>query len=393
MEFIYQDDPEFAHYFRQQQQHPNLQHVHSGPGKRKNFVQTAQRTRHARRIYIGCIPATLSGEEELRDFLNSVIAKGLGEENDNSYVLSIYLNQKNCFAFVELSSIELTCACLDLDGIVFKNVTLKVTRANEYKPELIPTSLQNKTFSLNLSSFLFGATSNLPQHPSNGVAVDLSLTLETSIHNSAAVDYSAVPAYEPLIETCGLHQIERDSVVLLGFPFDDMEFQPDSRFVYGMKRRTDPKANIPHCLRTLLHKYRPLLSVNPEYEVDLCTLRIFDVGDVLPGGSLAETKLNLMATIAEILRAHAIPLVFGGSTDKLRFLSAGAVETWGDCIGVLNVHPVLDPVICTGAECLLRPTDRLHASAAGGGGRYVQFGAQVIRKSRCCCVALRLLVL
>jgi hypothetical protein len=65
-------------------------------------TQAFQQSRHARRIYVGGFPPNYGDEEALKFFLNSVIAKGLGEPNDNSYVLSIYVNQKKCFAFVEL---------------------------------------------------------------------------------------------------------------------------------------------------------------------------------------------------------------------------------------------------------------------------------------------------
>lgn len=36
-----------------------------------------------------------------------------------SYVLSMYINEKKGFAFVELPTMELTTACLSLDGILY----------------------------------------------------------------------------------------------------------------------------------------------------------------------------------------------------------------------------------------------------------------------------------
>jgi hypothetical protein len=36
-----------------------------------------------------------------------------------SYVLSMYINEKKGFAFVELPTMELTTACLSLDGIFY----------------------------------------------------------------------------------------------------------------------------------------------------------------------------------------------------------------------------------------------------------------------------------
>ena len=49
---------------------------------------------------------------------------GLGLNNNSyspmcSYVLSMYINEKKGFAFVELPTMELTTACLSLDGIFY----------------------------------------------------------------------------------------------------------------------------------------------------------------------------------------------------------------------------------------------------------------------------------
>jgi hypothetical protein len=112
-----------------------------------------QQTRHARRIYVGGVPPNYIDEDGLRDFFNSVIAQGLGEDNDQSHVLSVFVDQKKCFSFIELKSIELAAACLALDGIVMKSIVLRILRANEYKPELIPVALTHKSLHLDLSGF------------------------------------------------------------------------------------------------------------------------------------------------------------------------------------------------------------------------------------------------
>ena len=107
-----------------------------------NISQPNQKTRHARRIYVGNLPDQYADEEALKAFLNNVISKGLGLTNYNiSYVLSMYINEKKGFAFVELPTMELTTACLELDGIIYKNSPLKILRANEYKPGMIPQVL------------------------------------------------------------------------------------------------------------------------------------------------------------------------------------------------------------------------------------------------------------
>lgn len=55
----------------------------------KPIAPVSQHTRHARRIYVGGIPPSYADEELLTAFLNTVISKGLGEENAGSYVLSM----------------------------------------------------------------------------------------------------------------------------------------------------------------------------------------------------------------------------------------------------------------------------------------------------------------
>ncbi len=59
-------------------------------------------------------------------------------------MLKIYLNVEKCYAFVEFSSIELTTACMQLDGIKFDHYTgssiIRVRRPNDYRPETLPPS-------------------------------------------------------------------------------------------------------------------------------------------------------------------------------------------------------------------------------------------------------------
>jgi len=133
------------------------------------MFQPNQKTRHARRIYVGNLPENYTDEEALKNFLNTVILKGLGLNNNSyspmcSYVLSMYINEKKGFAFVELPTMELTTACLSLDGIFYMNSPLKILRANEYKPGMIPQSLLGPPVVLNTSSFQFGNSSNAMHH-------------------------------------------------------------------------------------------------------------------------------------------------------------------------------------------------------------------------------------
>ena len=59
-----------------------------------------------------------------KQFTYILLYIGLGLNNNSyspmcSYVLSMYINEKKGFAFVELPTMELTTACLSLDGIFY----------------------------------------------------------------------------------------------------------------------------------------------------------------------------------------------------------------------------------------------------------------------------------
>jgi len=102
-----------------------------------------QQTRHARRLYVGGIPQDTQ-DDELRDFFVDVISRAIGESYQGSSadsVVSVYINLERSFAFVELRTIEITAACMSLDGIQFRGHTLKIRRPNDYNPQLIPPTL------------------------------------------------------------------------------------------------------------------------------------------------------------------------------------------------------------------------------------------------------------
>lgn len=207
----------------------------------------SQQTRHARRIYVGGIPVGHADEEILKSFLNAVISKGLNEENDHSYVLSVYINQKKCFTFVEFKSIELTTACLELDGLIYYSSVLKVLRANEYKPELLPPS-HNPPIKLYLPASAFGTpVIGTPQCccDSPGGSNDLRL------------DYT-------FIQNRVVSTVERDSIVLIGFPYDDTVRRATGRAGSSVS----PKA-----IRNIIKKHGAGTLHNPEYNADMTQVR------------------------------------------------------------------------------------------------------------------------
>ena len=163
---------------------------------------------------MGNILPGYADEELLKAFLNNIISKGLNEENDMSYVLSVYINQKKYFAFVEFKSIELTTACLELDGLIYHTSVLKILRANEYKPELVPPSTV-PPIKLHLPASSFGTPTAGSSHqllPCESPSCSMDLRLEYSF-----------------IQVGPITAVERDSIVIVGFPYDDSSRRASGR--------------------------------------------------------------------------------------------------------------------------------------------------------------------
>jgi hypothetical protein len=317
--------------------------------KTYGVASVPQQTRHARRIYVGALPPNYIDEDGLRSFMNSVIAQGLGEENDHSYVLSVYINQKKCFAFVELKSIELASACLELDGIIMKNVVLRILRANEYKPELIPQSL-NKVVRFDLSGFQFGAVSASSQwnHMIDSEEVFNERTLES------------------IVQFSNLGGLESGSVTIVGFPFDESQRKPQIRGT-GC-------SNTPKLFRSHIRKYKYGFVDNPEFDVDITKIKVLDVGDVLAGKSLEETKSNLTTTVTELILRSSVPFVIGGSMDLAFHSISGLLSSSGNKIAVIYIS--------SHADIRILDDSRFFGSRSPGAtlscqGRYVAFAAQV----------------
>ena len=355
-------------------------------------TQAFQQSRHARRIYVGGFPPNYGDEEALKFFLNSVIAKGLGEPNDNSYVLSIYVNQKKCFAFVELRAIELATACLDLDGIIYKKVVLKVLRANEYKPELIPPSMVGAPITLDLSSFSFG----VPASPSNdkigSASIQSSLT-GNSTHPAASGSNENQPdaRLDSVIQFASLSYISAGCISIIGYPFDDRSAPNHNNISSATKdgsmasgahanaltSHSVTSANMnssapaatsgsgsggytglgctqaPKKMRNMIRKYKFGMLQNPEYDVDLKNLKFIDVGDVQAGKSREETKHNLSAIVAEVVQRRAVPFVVGGSSECAYYTTLGVISATARPVGMVVVSAQLedlrvleDPRLC-----------------------------------------------
>jgi splicing factor U2AF subunit len=133
-----------------------------------------QATRHARRIYAGGVPPTVT-EYEIEAFFNSVVSRALapaGVEGGGNPVIKVYLNSDKCYAFVEFGSVELATACMQLDNIKYDHhtgvTTLRIRRPNDYRPELLPPSNAPIPV-LNLAAVGLTA-STVPTNPASAVA-------------------------------------------------------------------------------------------------------------------------------------------------------------------------------------------------------------------------------
>lgn len=111
-------------------------------------------TRHARRIYAGGIPPRAT-EAEIQLFFDDIVCKAMAPVTlECPPVNKVYLNIEKCYAFVEFNSIELTTACMQLDGVKFDHYSgstiVRVRRPNDYRPETLPLGSVGPTPFLNL---------------------------------------------------------------------------------------------------------------------------------------------------------------------------------------------------------------------------------------------------
>lgn len=90
--------------------------------------------RAGRRIYVGNLPLDAK-ESEVRDFFNAVmIAAGGATRKPGNSVLGVFLNLSKKFGFVEFRNAVEATQVMDLDGIKFKGLSLKIGRPANYNP-------------------------------------------------------------------------------------------------------------------------------------------------------------------------------------------------------------------------------------------------------------------
>uniref|UniRef100_A0A7S3END1 RRM domain-containing protein n=1 Tax=Rhodosorus marinus TaxID=101924 RepID=A0A7S3END1_9RHOD len=98
---------------------------------------TYQATRHARRLYVGNLPAD-STDADVSEFFNKSMTVAGGVESPGNPVLSVYLNLDKRFAFIELRTMAEAAAALQMDGVLFRGMSLRMRRPNDYNPIAFP---------------------------------------------------------------------------------------------------------------------------------------------------------------------------------------------------------------------------------------------------------------
>jgi len=121
----------------------------AGTNADRNFSAVPQQTRHARRLYIGQLPPNVT-EQELHVFFRDAIDQalvpnspmtnketGVGLADDP--ILSVYINHERRFCFLEFKTVEMTSACMALDGIDINHKgKVKIKRPNDYNAAMAP---------------------------------------------------------------------------------------------------------------------------------------------------------------------------------------------------------------------------------------------------------------
>jgi len=256
----------------------------------------------------------------------------------------------------------LTTACLDLDGLIYHGSVLKVLRANEYKPELLPQS-HAPAIKLYLPASAFGTP--VPVFAGQSCCCD-----SPGGTNDPRLDYL-------FIQVGTIASVERDSIVLIGFPYDDTSKRATGR---------SGSSSSPKAIRNIIKKNGAGVLNNPEFGIDISKVAIYDIGDITPGLSIDDAYARLVTTVAEIVLRGGIPFVLGGSSELCPGVIAGlmACTAVPGAVGVVNISAHLDVRNTQSKGRSYRQLlednrfcpARIESSGSSCDGRLVVFGAQ-----------------
>lgn len=102
-----------------------------------------QQTRHARRLYVGQVSPDLS-DQQVHNFFKDTIYTTMGNTHpspEDDPISSVYLNQERHFAFIEFKTMDVTTACLALNGMNMMNRgKIVIKRPNDYNPANAPVA-------------------------------------------------------------------------------------------------------------------------------------------------------------------------------------------------------------------------------------------------------------
>eukprot|EP01038_Epipyxis_sp_PR26KG_P008271 gene8271-11196_t len=318
-----------------------------------HYKHYLEQTKNARKLYIGGIPPNYTTETELREFLNFVISKGLSEDMVRSYIVSLYVDTKKWFAFMEVGTVELATACLELDGIVFKKIILKCLRVNEYKPEMNITT--GPPITLDLRSFQFGFAA--------------SPTFVPYTKDHEVIDPSDA-RLNSLINVTIIRKLKPDSIAIVGFPYESNVTSNQ------VSRKGASCSNGPECFRHSIRNFKRGYVINSEYNVDLSQLKFHDIGDI-PNKASSDPKSMLGQSVTDIISRGSIPFVVGGSRDTFPYIISSSFTSLGSSnTSVVNISPVIDTRVLDDVKFCPPRSD---GNGWSCNERYVHFGAQGVQ--------------
>mmetsp|Transcript_20487 Transcript_20487/g.44791 ORF Transcript_20487/g.44791 Transcript_20487/m.44791 type:complete len:465 (-) Transcript_20487:1227-2621(-) len=91
-----------------------------------------QAIKNSRKLYVGGIPPHVT-EDELKQFLNSLMMKTGALTAPGSAILSCKITTEKNYAFVEFRSVEETSNAMAFDGVAFHDVFLKIRRPSNFE--------------------------------------------------------------------------------------------------------------------------------------------------------------------------------------------------------------------------------------------------------------------
>jgi formiminoglutamase len=159
-------------------------------------------------------------------------------------------------------------------------------------------------------------------------------------------------------------------IVIVGYPYDE-----------GVRRNGGRvgAARAPAVVRGFLQKVGTV--VNPEFNIDLKTIKLTDQGDVDASLSLEDGHKALHVAVLGLVQKNKIPFVIGGGNDQSYPNGYGLLKHYLKEVGVVNIDAHLD----------VRPlkNDKAHSgspfrqliespefSAPGSGNKFMEFAAQ-----------------